>query len=147
MLKCKIEIKKTVFPTVPRHQVQVINILTGIKYLIIYFNKIFIDFSSNTSSSDMNLSAILKGENMTCTCRQLRQDNLSKDISPCQFCIFQTFNQQRNDFLMAKELEKQLNKDNVMDYNLRKRSSSTHNMKNNTKSKKQVLMEKTNNKQ
>lgn len=115
---------------------------------------VFIDFSSNTNSLDVDLSAKFQGENMTCTCRQLLQDNLNRDVSPCQFCLFQMINQQKTDFIVAKKLEKQLNKDVDINYNLRKRSSSTHNTKTNKESRnlakgyllRRVLMEKTNNK-
>lgn len=120
---------------------------------------VFIDFSTNTNSLTMDSSAISEDDSMTCTCGRL-QDNLNNDISACRFCIVQMsllnelFNQQRKDFLMAKELEKQLNMGNVNEYNLRKRSSSTYDKKQNKKSRKllkgqqtlkQVLTERNNN--
>jgi len=37
----------------------------------------------------------------------------------------QLLTQQKNDFLMAKELEKKFNMENVGDYNLRKRTTSS----------------------
>lgn len=65
----------------------------------------------------------------TCTCGRLQDFNSINP--PCQFCVAQMdmleriTTEQKNDFLVAKELEKQFKMENYDDYNLRKRSSST----------------------
>lgn len=64
----------------------------------------------------------------TCTCGRLENNSNSK-VLLCQFCntqieLLNKLKIQQNDFIVAKKLEKELNKIDV-DYNLRKRSNST----------------------
>lgn len=93
-----------------------------------FFIGIYSDLS--TTSSTISLSEILSEENVdTCTCGRL-QNNFNSSIPPCKFCTAQiifldNLTKQKNDFLIAKELEKKLNSRNVEDYNLRKRPCST----------------------
>ncbi|XP_025408133.1 E3 ubiquitin-protein ligase rnf168-like [Sipha flava] len=81
-------------------------------------------------TSTISSSEIFNKENSdTCTCGRL-QDNFNSSIPPCKFCTAQiifldNLTNQKNDFLMAKELEKKLNSENFDEYNLRKRPSST----------------------
>lgn len=62
-----------------------------------------------------------------CTCGRLQDLDNQKPL--CQFCVIQIellekiSTQQKMDFLMAKDLEKELNVENIKNYNLRKRSS------------------------
>lgn len=100
--------------------------------MILYFFH-FIGYSSDlsVSSSTIGLSKILDKENVeTCTCGRL-QDDFNSSIPPCNFCTAQItlldslLTNQRNDFIMAKELDKKLNSGNFEDYNLRKRTCST----------------------
>lgn len=57
-------------------------------------------------------------------------ENFNNENPPCQFCseqikLLDTFSTQiKNDYLIAKELQNKLNKDNFENYNLRKRSAS-----------------------
>lgn len=64
----------------------------------------------------------------TCTCGRLKE-NINSDITPCQFCKDQTallddLVTQKNDYLMAKQLQESFSKENFDAYNLRKRSAS-----------------------
>lgn len=53
-------------------------------------------------------------------------ENFNNENPPCQFCseqikLLDTFSTQiKNDYLIAKELQNKLNKDNFENYNLRK---------------------------
>lgn len=100
------------------------------------FNEVLLNFSFffgyySDQSVTIGSPELLGDENLdTCTCGRLQND-FNSSIPPCKFCTAQItlledlLTKQKNDFLMAKELEKKLNPGNFDDYNLRKRPCST----------------------
>jgi len=86
--------------------------------------------SSFNPSTSTDLTAVSANEDLEC-CSCGRLQDFDSQKPPCQFCTIQIESfekistQQKMDFLIAKDLEKKLNMENVKDYNLRKRSTST----------------------
>lgn len=87
-------------------------------------------FTNACLNSSVLDSGIFEDDNLdVCTCGRLK-DNINSEIPPCQFCkdqialLDELFTQQKNDYLMAKELQESFRKEHFEDYNLRKRSAS-----------------------